>query len=433
MEINRCNYYIMYFMVILASFFFMTSNASAENSTTAYQYYVSKDGNDENTGSIDDPWLTIQKAANSTKSGDIVFVREGTYSEFVNITNSGSKEEGFITFKAYPGEKPILDAKDQTIKSGNIAFFALKKASYIVIDGFEMRNLITNREDYYPNGVLVTEESNNIKLLNNNIHHIENHSIKGNAHGVLIYGNSTNSIHDITIQNNQIHHLTLGYSEALTLSGNVEGFTVSNNKIYNNNNIGIDVAGFYKACQSNCVDQVRNGKISNNLVYKNSSKNNQVYNGYLAAGGIYADGSTNIVINNNLVYKNDFGIELASENLGETTSYITVEKNNIFNNNGAGLIIGGASKSNGGAYKNIIRNNEFSLNDRLNQGYGEVTLQNQVNMNQFLNNIFYINKTTELFHFSDKKEKSNTIKDNKEYFKILFSPQYELMMFTDLT
>ena len=427
------NHYVMSFIILFSIFFFMTPSANAENSNPQHQYYVSTTGNDENTGTIDNPWLTIQKAANSTKPGDTVFVREGIYSEFVTILNSGTEDDGYITFKAYPGEKPVLDAKKKEVKVGNIAFFTLKKASYIIIDGFEMKNLLTNGSEYYPNGILVTEESDNIKLLNNNIHHIENHSIKGNAHGILIYGNSSTSIHDIMIQNNQIHHLTLGYSEALTLSGNVEKFIVSNNKVFNNNNIGIDVAGFYKACPSNCIDQVRDGKISNNMVYKNSSKNNPVYNGHLAAGGIYADGSTKIVIHNNLVYKNDFGIELASENYGKKTSYITVENNNIFNNNGAGLIIGGASKSNGGAFKNIIRNNEFSLNDRLNQGYGEITLQYQVNMNQFLNNIFYINKNTELFHFSDKKEKSNTINNNKEYFHILFSPHYDLMIFKDFT
>lgn len=419
--------YIWKLMFFLCLFFLVTTNASAE-SVSSRIYYVSKNGNDANAGNLKEPWHTIQKAADSIKPGDTVYVRGGIYSEFVSIKNSGSKEDGAITIKAYPGENPILDANNQMVKSGNTAFFSID-ASHIVIDGFEMRNLITNGKDYYPNGILVQHDSNHIQLLNNEIHRIENHSIDGNAHGILVYGDSSDAIRNITIQNNEIHHLILGNSEALTLSGNVEEFTIDNNKIHHNNNIGIDVAGYYNACKVDCIDQVRNGAISNNIVYNNTSEKNPSYHGHLAAGGIYADGATNIAITNNLVFKNDFGIELASENYGKTTSQITVEKNKIFQNNGAGLIMGGASTSNGGAYKNIIRENEFSLNDRRSQGYGEITIQYHATKNQFLNNKFYINKTTNLVQLENKKEKSNTIKNNKVYFKISIFPEYRLMSF----
>ncbi|MFJ7825502.1 right-handed parallel beta-helix repeat-containing protein [Psychrobacillus sp. NPDC096623] len=353
-------------------------------------YFVSLTGNDGNDGSIGAPWRTIQKAANELEAGETVFVRGGIYSETIKITNSGSKEKGYIIFQAFPQEKVILDGESISFKSGNKAMFHLENIEYLKIIGFELRNLIVNSSEKYPAGILVSGTGSNIHLVGNNIHHIENRAKKGNAHGILFYGNDQKGIANIVINQNNIHHLTLGWSEALTLSGNIEGFTITQNDIHHNNNIGIDVAGYYNACEDKCSDQARKGFIAHNRVYQNSSGNNPAYEGSFAAGGIYADGSTNITIENNLVYENDFGIELASENFLKNTSFIIVKNNVIVNNNGAGLIMGGSTKVNGGAYKNFIFNNIFKHNDIRREGYGEITVQNNVSNNEFTNNYIYI-------------------------------------------
>src|SRR5579872_2736929 len=44
-------------------------------------YSVSTSGNDNNAGTLNAPWRTIQKAANTVKAGDTVQVRAGTYNE----------------------------------------------------------------------------------------------------------------------------------------------------------------------------------------------------------------------------------------------------------------------------------------------------------------------------------------------------------------
>ncbi|WP_166462361.1 right-handed parallel beta-helix repeat-containing protein [Psychrobacillus vulpis] len=378
-------------------------------------FYVSNNGSDSYDGTIDAPWRTIQKAADSLKPGDTVYVRGGTYAEFVSITNSGSKEEGYISFKAFPGEIPVLEGENLTIKSGNRALFHLENTHYIILKGFEIRNLSTDDSKKYPTGILVSEGGSNIQLLNNHVHHIKNMSKKGNAHGILFYGNSSQKMSDIKIENNNIHHLTLGSSESLTLSGNIDGFTISRNSIHHNNNIGIDVAGFYDACETNCLDQVRNGTISYNKVYDNSSGKNPVYRGSHSAAGIYADGSTNIEIKNNFIYNNDFGIELASENYGKQTSYISAKNNVVYNNNGAGIIIGGASVSNGGAYKNVVTNNILSFNDQLKEGYGEITVQWNASENQFINNVIYSKNKKNIIQQNDPNENSNLFINNSIY------------------
>ena len=119
----------------------------------------------------------------------------------------------------------------------------------------------------------------------------------------------------------------------------------------------------------------------NNNVYENSSKRNASYKEYSAAG-IYADGSTRITIKNNIVAHNDFGIELASENAGQTTSEVEVKNNVIYSNNGAGIIAGGAEQTNGGASNNIIAGNFLLFNDRSEEGYGEITMQWNTRENQ---------------------------------------------------
>ncbi|MEK4523176.1 right-handed parallel beta-helix repeat-containing protein [Psychrobacillus sp. FSL W7-1493] len=411
---NVARKYIFVLGVLYILFFLFTSSAIAEG-LEGKIYYVSQKGNNNHLGTKEKPWKTIQHAANNMESGDTVFVRGGIYSEFVRITKSGSKADGDITFQAFAGEVPILDGKKIKLSSANRAFFFIEDASYIRIEGFELRNLKTRDADLYPAGILVKGGSNHITLSNNNIHHIENNSKKGNAHGILFYGNSPHAMSNITINNNEIHHLKLGNSEALTLSGNVKEFSITHNKVHHNNNIGIDIAGHYKACEvAGCIDQARNGTISNNTVFQNSSKRNVAYKEYSAAG-IYADGSTQLTIENNIVSQNDFGIELASENGKKATSTIDVISNIIHSNKGAGIITGGAEQTNGGAIGNKIANNILLFNDQSKEGYGEIVMQWNTKENQILNNMIYSKEKDEFIQHNSENAIDNVYMNNTIY------------------
>lgn len=55
----------------------------------AATYYVSPSGNDSNPGTIDRPWQTLQKAADTVVAGDTVLVQAGTYAGF-NTKRDGS-------------------------------------------------------------------------------------------------------------------------------------------------------------------------------------------------------------------------------------------------------------------------------------------------------------------------------------------------------
>ena len=49
----------------------------------ATTYYVSVYGDNNNPGTEAQPWLTIQKAADTMSESDTVYIKEGSYSEQV--------------------------------------------------------------------------------------------------------------------------------------------------------------------------------------------------------------------------------------------------------------------------------------------------------------------------------------------------------------
>jgi len=84
----------------------MTSTFSSE--TSANVYYVSPIGDNDNPGTFEEPWRTPAKAGAAAQSGDTVLFRGGTYYGQLRPQNSGNLTDGWITFKAYPGEEPII-------------------------------------------------------------------------------------------------------------------------------------------------------------------------------------------------------------------------------------------------------------------------------------------------------------------------------------
>lgn len=77
-------------------------------------YYVATDGDNGNTGGIDDPWLTIQYAVNNAGDGDTVKIGAGTYNETaenilrLNTTNT-------LTFESQSGENDVNVVTSSTI------------------------------------------------------------------------------------------------------------------------------------------------------------------------------------------------------------------------------------------------------------------------------------------------------------------------------
>ncbi len=130
--------------------------------------------------------------------------------------------------------------------------------NYIQVKGLEFRNLKSIKVNETPIGTYITGTGSHIEISNNYIHHIEANVKNGNAHGIAV-------------------------------NGNVDSFEVINNKVHDNNNIGIVLIGHEGVSPVAALDQARNEIIRNNIVHHNSSITNTSYYEY-SADGIYVDG-----------------------------------------------------------------------------------------------------------------------------------------------
>ena len=80
-------------------------------SAGATDYYVATNGSNSHPGTLSQPFLTIQQAANAAHAGDNVYVLEGTYRETVNVLNSGTVSAP-ITFQPYQGANVTISGLD---------------------------------------------------------------------------------------------------------------------------------------------------------------------------------------------------------------------------------------------------------------------------------------------------------------------------------
>lgn len=357
-------------------------------------YYVSTVGNNSNNGlSTMTAWRNVQYAANHVAAGDTVNILGGVYNETVNIPSSGSATDGYIIFQNYSGQRATIDGSGLSVPGGQYGLINIASQSYIIVQGLEIRNYkVTSTKDV-PVGVFVTGAGSYIQLLNNHIHGIQTTAsgCNANALGVAFYGNQAPaSLKHITISGNELNNMKTGCSETLTVDGNVDKFTITNNLIHDNNNIGIDAIGFEGVSPDSAFDQARNGYIAQNTIYNITSQGNKSYpRGCWCSDGIYVDGGTKITIERNLIHNVDLGIEIASEHRGHVASYVKVRSNLIYFGNSAGVSIGGYASRVGGTDHVTIVNNTLYKNDRKNTGSGEFQIQYHATNNAFRNNIAY--------------------------------------------
>ena len=350
-------------------------------------FYVSKSGHDTNSGSFTAPWLTIQHAANTVTAGATVYVEAGVYNESVNFPNSGTASEP-ITFINYPGATPAIDGTGLAV-NGTQGLINIVNGSYITINGFEIRNYTTSSASPTPAGVWITGSGTGVQILNNLVHNITTSSEKnGNAFGIAVYGTSSTPITSLTLSGNQVYDLKTGNSESVNVDGNVTYFTISNNIVHDNDNIGIDAIGFEKVGPTGS-DQARYGEISGNKVYNISSYGNPAYGNQYAADGLYCDGCEYVVFERNTVHNCDLNMEAASEHKSHNSSYVTIRNNLFYDANAVGVSIGGYGSGVGGSDHVVIVNNTLYNNNTKNQG-GEFQIQyHSGTTNFFENNIVY--------------------------------------------
>ncbi|HEX7620433.1 MAG TPA: right-handed parallel beta-helix repeat-containing protein [Anaerolineales bacterium] len=355
-------------------------------------YYVSISGSDSNPGSQTAPWRHIQYAVDTVGPGSTVYVMTGVYNETVTFHKSGSASGGYITLQNYLGNTPVIDGTGIAI-SGETGLIVIENKAYIKVIGLEVRNLKAGGVSAaFPAGIWIRGNGAFLEIRNNVVHDIENSCSRCGAHGIAVYGRDPNaSIHDIIIDGNQVYNGKFGWSESMVLNGNVEKFTVSNNIVHDNDNIGIDFIGYEGENPNPAVDRARDGSVVGNLVYNINSYGNPAYGNERSADGIYVDGGTRIIIERNVIHDTNLGIELASEHAGKDTSYITVRNNFVFNNTQAGIAFGGYDRRRGSTQYCTIVNNTLYNNFTQRDWGAELYIQFDTRNNLVKNNLIFAN------------------------------------------
>ena len=202
----------------------------------AQDYYVSdSNGSDNNSGTIDSPFKTINKGISMVNAGGTVYVMDGVYqnanygnvdpststnmnNQHVVTINKSGTEDAYITLRNYPGDTPKIqfDGRGGIVISNNM--------NYIIIEGFEVEGPAQDI-DYD-----MAEADRNYKIQvaeDEDDSTNYNHSYFG---GKGIWG-GYGAHHHIIIRNNIVHD-TCGSAIRFNDSDHI---LIENNIVYNSN------------------------------------------------------------------------------------------------------------------------------------------------------------------------------------------------------
>ncbi len=370
-------------------FFLALSLCIVSLKAQTYYYVDGELGSDDFDGtSWEAAWKTIQFAFNSATPGSITYIKGGVYNEQLSLDVSGNTGDP-IEFRGFGSDTVIIDGTGLSL----VEMIYIQDKSNVILNNLTIQNNVQADAvgiyvECQAGGTVENLTFKNIRI--KNISWTSNSSQipteNDNSQPFIVYGRGTtagNAIKNIIVDSCEIYNNISGFSESLTFDGNIDGFTISNCKIHDNTNIGIDLAGNYGECTVPSLDQARNGNVYDNVCYNDVSA-------YATSAGIYVDGGKDITIERNTCYSNGWGIEVGCEQNG-STSGIIVRDNIIYNNQEAGIAVGGYDiGTTGQVLTSYFTNNTLVKNNYSNDGFGEIYITKASNC-VFKNNIFYTN------------------------------------------
>jgi PKD repeat protein len=247
-------------------------------------FYVSPSGNDTNTGSYDSPWKTLEKAAETARPGDTIWIKAGTYNETLSPGNSG-RGDAYITFQNMGSETVVIDA------DGRDHGIILWNKSFIRLSGFEVINA-TSDAVFIGHSDDNTAEKNIVEKMT--IHDCPQCS------GIAVYGNN----------NHVLYNTIYGCRYGIYFDGNL--MNISNNDISNCIKSGIAPLGKDSIILYN--------RIHHNAEYGIST--------WIGSSQILTD----LTIQYNIIYDNaQQDIHLNGDGPGEKPEKIYIYNNTLFN------------------------------------------------------------------------------------------------------
>jgi len=328
----------------------------AATAASGRPYFVSKSGSNGNTGTFDQPFLTIQKGLDAaTQPNDSVVVRSGTYTEKIQFSHGGSSA-GHISLVAYQSEQPIIDGTGNTFYQIQIP----DNTSYIKIIGFTFQNFYAapqsgmSTNEWCRNAAIQLRDGcSYVKILNNIIR--DSHNQEAQAISARCYSLSAPITH-LLIDGNLITRISALPGEVVTICGNVDMWQFSNNEMTDlpqGSNGVLDAQGG----QPYGVNaSPRRGLCTHNNFHDLEPDGK--------GASIYADGASNNVYDGNIFKNAGFAVCFGAEHASERSD------SNVFQNN-------------------IMINCNPPVTTGMWSCCGDPYNSNQITHNKFLNNITY--------------------------------------------
>jgi parallel beta-helix repeat protein len=304
-------------------------------------YYVSKNGNDNNDGkSMDNAFRTISHAFEVVKHGEIIQVLAGTYYEGIELENLGNSSAS-ITLRGEAGAT-ILDG--QRVRTLGIW---CEYCTNLIFENLEIRN-------YTDIGIGALYSS--IITMRNLTVHNNGFAVQLTGWELEGYGIDADECNNVLIENNDVYQNGPNPQKDILMGTGINTFGCTNSTIRNNQcyeNIGGGML----------VEDGVNVLVEGNNVYKNDldASVDEWWD-----GGLWVDGGHDIIIRNNTFTGNlGPGIEISDEDFQNPYGYVL--ENNTCTGNYYGIFIWNFGTNDWPA-DNIIKRsgNQFTGNSRKN-------------------------------------------------------------------
>jgi hypothetical protein len=367
-------------------------------STTFYVDQNHTAASDDNNGSENSPWLTLQHAADTVVPGDTVIVKPGNYGRLV-IRNGGSAGE-YITFRAeLPPDRShidkvtMLDPENPVNQGGNPAVNALvagiliapvwnsvTPVTHVRIENFE----ITHIDPAQRSGIYI-QFSEDIEVRGNFLHNLN--PTRYNDNGISGGGSVLNK--RVLVEDNILFRVM---GVGIVLTG--EDWIVQNNKIFRGTDVRSDLhpsdEGFWKSGDTDATRFFGTG---------HSIRYNHIYDYFLeeSYGSPHIDAFQTFSVHSETQYASHILIEYNFvQNMGgqifissdteemnggwDAVNNITLRNNVLIGSGAVGVMIGRYS-------------NHFTIENNIiaRCGYGGLSISGNSDHVTVRNNIFYLN------------------------------------------
>ena len=276
----------------------------------ATTYFVSPAGDDTNSGTLQQPWRTIQFAVDhpDLAPGDTVALMPGLYTEAVRVNQSGVAGAP-LTLRSHDPTNPAVLTNDQ-----QDVLTIIDQSHWVIqdlhFDGWACGGIQVRAREADMTDITVADN-----LFTNNV----SWDVCGLSLHVIVAGttNPNVEVSQVTVRDNVLRDVISGkptaYNENITFIGNVTDSQIIDNQIFDGSYIGIDLIGrlYVQAAEDDRYHDY--GQPHNILIKGNLIDTLKPPEGGGTPVGIYLDGALGPVIIEENIVRHASGIYLNTE------------------------------------------------------------------------------------------------------------------------